>query len=456
MSTRTGRNYSEKTPTVPSVAVVPAVPAVPAVVAEMEILKDSGGKIGDPTQHHRYSSLKEGHFSDFTLTWNEKKYSVHRCILFHESKLFQEMFTNEWKDVTEAEITIPNKVISIKAIEAFLLFIYTSLITFQDLKDLLFDLYELSIHFKVNKLQFLCIDNFQRFLNVETAEGFLPWSQTHCNSKMEESFASFLASNYKDLLTKSFPFHKAGKTIILKFFKKLAAIISSTYSKITLLGSASGELELSIGNPSIHPQFDTLKNGEYSDLVLKWNRNEYLLHKYVLLSGSVYFRTLLNSHWKESTSGEVKIPGKGISKKAFEDFLAFLYTGLIEEADLKTNLFELYDLSDYFQVPTLKDLVKSAFRKYLTFEAAKTYLVHVRERNAPDLIDMMANFIALYVLRLTDFPFDKVGKLMLMKILRRIVKIVETDAQGHGIQCFPPSSTATAEPEEEDEEIEEF
>jgi hypothetical protein len=109
MSTRTGRNYSEKTPTVPSVAVVPAVPAVPAVVAEMEILKDSGGKIGDPTQHHRYSSFREGHFSDFTLTWNEKKYSVHRCILFHESKLFQEMFTNEWKDVTEAEITIPNK-----------------------------------------------------------------------------------------------------------------------------------------------------------------------------------------------------------------------------------------------------------------------------------------------------------------------------------------------------------
>jgi hypothetical protein len=154
MSTRTGRNYSEKTPTVPTVAVVPAVPTV---VAEKEILKDSGGKIGDPTKHHRYSSFREGHFSDFTLTWNEKKYSVHRCILFHESKLFQEMFTNEWKDVTEAEITIPNKVISIKAIEAFLLFIYTSLITFQDLKDLLFDLYELSVHFKVNSSSFALI-----------------------------------------------------------------------------------------------------------------------------------------------------------------------------------------------------------------------------------------------------------------------------------------------------------
>jgi hypothetical protein len=112
-------------------------------------------------------------------------------------------------------------------------------------------------------------------------------------------------------------------------------------------------------------------------------------------------------------------------------------------------------LSDYFQVPTLKYLVNSAFRKYLTFEAAQTYLVHIRERNFPDLIEMMANFIAVNVTKLTDFTFDKVGKLMLKKILKRIVSIVGT---GYGvyIHCYPPSSTTTEEPEEEDEEIEEF
>jgi hypothetical protein len=282
MSARTGRNYAEKTPAVPKVATAPTtVAAVPAVVVEKEILKDSGGRVGDPTQHYRYSSFRDGHFSDFTLTWNGKKYSVHKCILFHESKLFQEMITDEWKDGTEAEITIPNKIISTKTIEAFLLFIYTSLITFQDLKDLLFNLYDLSVHFKVKKLQFLCVDNFQRFLSIETAEGFLSWSQTHCDSKMEETFANFLASNYGNLLAKSFPFHIAGKTMILKFFKKLVANVSSIYSSNVRVYGIPGVQGPSIGNPSIHPQFNTLKNGEYSDLVLKWNRNEYSLHKYV-------------------------------------------------------------------------------------------------------------------------------------------------------------------------------
>jgi hypothetical protein len=383
-----------------------------------------------------------------------EKYSVHRCILFAESTFFQQKFTNEWKDLIEGEITIPNKVVHSKVIEAFLLFIYTNLITTQDLKEFLLELFDLSVHLQVKKLQFVCSNNLEDWLTIERAETFLTWNRTHNDSKTVEVLATFLASNFQILLKKSFPFHKVGKTILLKIFKKLAYNVNYNYN----YNYSSPSLPKSnVGDPSIHPQFSVLKNGQFSDFVLKWNRNEYLLHKYVLLSGSLYFRILLTSEWKESNSGEIKIPGEGISKKAFEDFLAFLYTGFISATEMEKNLFELYDLSDYFQVASLKDYVKVVFRKYLTVHSAKAYLDHVRERNAPDLAEILAHFIADYLTRLTDFPFEKVGKLMLTKILKRIAAI--TASPVYGAPAHPPatsSSAPTLNSEEEDEEIEDF
>jgi hypothetical protein len=89
--------------------------------------------------------------------------------------------------------------------------------------------------------------------------------------------------------------------------------------------------------------------------------------------------------------------------------------------------------------------------------SAKTYLGHVRERNAPDLAEILAHFIADYFTRLADFPFDKVGKLMLTKILKRIAAI--TASPVYGAHVHPPataSSAPTLSSEEEDEEIEDF
>jgi hypothetical protein len=391
MSTRTGKKYSEVTK-----EVEPDKNEVVSTAEKEVVLCDSGGRIGDPTQHHHYSSFKEGHFSDFIIKFNEKRYSVHRCILFAESSFFQQKFTNQWKDLTEGEISIPNKIVSDKAIEVFFYFLYTSLITSQDLKSYLFELYDLSAHFQVSKLEFVCSDNLQKHLSIETAADFLFWNRSHNDVKMKEIFAHFLVLHYRSFVKRSFPFHKVGKTVLQFLFKKLAdrvdgPLSGSGFKKFNLHVSA---LESGIGNPSIHPHFSILKNGQYSDLVLKCDRNEYMLHKYVLFSGSIYFRTLLTSQWKESNSGEIEIPGKGISKTCFEDFLAFLYTGLIRQVDLKNNLFELFILSDYFQVSSLKGLVKTAFPRYLNTNTAKSYLLHVREMNSWDLNSIMARYIA--------------------------------------------------------------
>jgi hypothetical protein len=59
----------------------------------------SEGRFGDPSQHCRFSLFREGLFSDFKLIWNNKAFSVHRCILFSESTYFQTLFLTDWKEV---------------------------------------------------------------------------------------------------------------------------------------------------------------------------------------------------------------------------------------------------------------------------------------------------------------------------------------------------------------------
>jgi hypothetical protein len=111
----------------------------------------------------------------------------------------------------------------------------------------------------------------------------------------------------------------------------------------------------------------------------------YSLRKCVLFTESLYFRTLFSSNWKEFDSGDAGLGGTGISKDVFEDFLFFLYTNLIPEEKLTKNFFQFYDLSDYFQVNSLKMLVLNGIKKVLTFDNAESFLTPIRERNSPEL-----------------------------------------------------------------------
>jgi hypothetical protein len=76
-----------------------------------------GGRIGDPTRHQRYITFKNGEFSDFKLTWNEKTYRTHRCVLFSESIYFQKRFESDWKDATEGQVLIPDKEVPDSVVE---------------------------------------------------------------------------------------------------------------------------------------------------------------------------------------------------------------------------------------------------------------------------------------------------------------------------------------------------
>jgi hypothetical protein len=275
--------------------------------------RDLGGRIGDPFTHHRYLAFKKGRFTDFKFTLNGKSYPVHKCILSAESSYFQELFNSRWKDVTEGTMgsaaadTTPDK-----AVEVFFHFLYTALITENDLKQFLFELYSLSVRFKAKKLERFCSASLSKYLSVESVTAFMPWIRVHNDLKLQESLViivDFIGGYHRTLVGKNFPFHKAGKTVLLQAFKKITQIITSRiayngYKSLTC--NAPKSLGTLIGDPCLYPQFDLLqrKNNTFSDFSIKYNEKVYLLNKYVLFPESLYFQTLLESNWKEVFRGK--------------------------------------------------------------------------------------------------------------------------------------------------------
>jgi hypothetical protein len=425
---------------------------------------DLGGKFGDPTNRFRYFTFKEGHFSDFKLSWNEKTYSVHRCILYSESKYFQKLFSSEWEGLSTGTVNFPERTVSDETIEVFFSFIYTNLMTTENLKQHLGELYILSDYFEVEKLKRFCQTHLEEYFTADTAKSFLPWVGSHSDPKVQEILSNYVAGNYRDLIESNFPFHKLGKALLSTLFQKMKNednYVFTTTGYSTLYLNLDHSLHQSIGDPSAHPQFEIFKNGHFSDFTLKCKRKTYSLHKYVLFAESLYFQTLLTSQWKESKSGEVKIPRNGISTKVFEVFLAFLYTGFINSNDLKHHLFELYDLADYFQVQSLKDLMIERCKQYLTDETAESFLDRILQRNAPELKRIICYYIAARFRELSDkgFSFHKVGKIMLKKILLRIVQILKSSPDiPHRYYPSNPEIGCVEEGEEEevDEDIEDF
>jgi hypothetical protein len=398
--------------------------------------------------------FKEGKFSDFKLIWNERTYSVHKCILSAESKFFQTVLATNWKDLDTGSVNLPRGNVSDTIVEVFLLFLYTSCLAEADFNKFQLELYDLSEALKVQKLKDFCSKNFRsNLLTTDNVESFVNWCHTHTAPKMNEIVTCFIATNYATLSEKNFPFHKTGKIILCEIFRRVVTGYSPPPSTVINLGEH-------IGDPRKHPQFQMYRNGHYADFKLIWNGKPYLLHKCVLFTESLYFQTLLSSNWKELDLAD--LAGRGISKETFEDFLFFLYTNLIREDKLTKNSFHLYDLSDYFQVNSLKLLISERIKNGLTYLNAESFISPIRQRNSPELKEILVNFIAGNYRSLRamypNFPFHKLGKVMTLKFFRKLAAASKKNVSpGTGVAMNPTeniNNNLNDEDDEEDEDIE--
>jgi hypothetical protein len=176
------------------------------------------------------------------------------------------------------------------------------------------------------------------------------------------------------------------------------------------------------GDPLRHYGYSLMKSEFRSDFKLTWNKDEFLVHKCALASESQYFQALFQSEWRETNTAELRLSDRETSREGFQVFLVFLYTSLIRHAHLKRFIPDLYFLSDYFQVKTLKSLGLKTVRDSLNIENAVSYLSLIVGSEDSALKCDFCDFIASNYISLsnTDFPFHKVGKNMLFLIFRRM------------------------------------
>jgi hypothetical protein len=125
--------------------------------------------------------------------------------------------------------------------------------------------------------------------------------------------------------------------------------------------------------------------------------------------------------------------------------------------------FELSDLSDYFQVQNLTKLLLKGIKSYLTSELAGKFLLGIRERNLVRLRSFMVSYIMTNFRELVqaEFPFHKMGKIMLTKVFKGLAgdddedddDCADDESENDGETVFPKTPQME---DEQDEEIEEY
>jgi hypothetical protein len=162
--------------------------------------------------------------------------------------------------------------------------------------------------------------------------------------------------------------------------------------------------------------FQLLKTKKFTDFKLICNQKEYHLHKCVLnSSSSEYFKTLLDSQWAESDSGQLEIP-EGISVDVMDAFIVYLYTNQSDELIFKMHVFEFYELADYFQCAHLKQSLLSV----ISMQNLLDFVNLFKKFSDQSLEDSTVNCIAANMCELSenDFPFEQLGA-MINKILKK-------------------------------------
>jgi len=119
-----------------------------------------------------------------------------------------------------------------------------------------------------------------------------------------------------------------------------------------------------------------LNSKELSDVTFTIEGKPFYCHRIVLAAVSEYFRAMFKSGMKESH--ESIIPISGITYELFEEFITYIYTGILKlkefanQEDCVTHYIELVKIADRFMIDDIKKQCEVALVKYITHENAST------------------------------------------------------------------------------------
>ena len=86
------------------------------------------------------------------------------------------------------------------------------------------------------------------------------------------------------------------------------------------------------------------KQNQLFDITIKVGGRDFPAHKAVLAAVSSYFAAMFTSGFRESSQSKIEIDG---NPDAFDMLLEFAYTGRINISKVKTNIFDVFEMSLY-------------------------------------------------------------------------------------------------------------
>ena len=123
----------------------------------------------------------------------------------------------------------------------------------------------------------------------------------------------------------------------------------------------------------------------------------YYVHRFILGARSTYFDKVFY-HFVEPATCTSKITLQKLASDAFPSFLDFLYTGQTEVGT--GNAVALYWLSNYFGVPSLKEIIEESIAPISDKESCLIYLQHARSL---DNIGLIQDEVDAFCIRNPDF-----------------------------------------------------
>lgn len=128
-----------------------------------------------------------------------------------------------------------------------------------------------------------------------------------------------------------------------------------------------------------------------SDVILKVKGNDFSCHQTILIARSKVFAPMFEHDMKEKDSREVII--EDCDPTAFKLFLEYLYTGSIETLS-EDSIFNLYHISDKYDVSGLKEVCVDFIQRSLTIESFCDFAKFALLYNVSTLLEEFTIFFA--------------------------------------------------------------
>lgn len=153
------------------------------------------------------------------------------------------------------------------------------------------------------------------------------------------------------------------------------------------------ENRLQVMGDTLNCSLEMLYNDESKDITLVTEGNEIKAHTYMLITGSLFFRSLITNPFAESRENRITIDDVDIS--ALEPLIKYIYLGPTGIKDLSPeDQSQLVPWADYLQLtnPELRDMIGASIHDILTQENIFEYLEMSHQMQAAVMMKMIMEF----------------------------------------------------------------